>query len=62
MIKIIKHGHKSFYNMTCKYCDCVFTFEESDINKSGFEWNWAKWVNCPECGYENYIRHHPINN
>ena len=62
MIKIIKHGHKPFYNMTCKYCECVFMFEESDICKSGFEWNWSEWVNCPDCGYENYIKHHPTSN
>ena len=30
MIKVIKHGHAQ-YKMICKYCECVFTFEDSDI-------------------------------
>ena len=30
MIKVIKHGHAQ-YKMTCKYSECVFTFEDSDI-------------------------------
>ena len=30
MIKVIKHGHPQ-YKLTCKFCGCVFTFEDEDI-------------------------------
>ena len=33
MIKVIKHGHAP-YQMTCKNCECVFTFEDSDIKNN----------------------------
>ena len=33
MIKVIKHGHAQ-YKMICKYCECVFTFEDSDIENN----------------------------
>ena len=33
MIKIIKHGHEQ-YRTTCEYCECVFSFEDEDIQSS----------------------------
>lgn len=54
MIKIIKHGHAK-YKMTCKYCECVFTFEDSDINSNHCQWDWSEWIDCPECHRSNSI-------
>ena len=52
MIKVIKHGHAQ-YKMTCKYCECVFTFEDSDIENNGSQRDWEEWVTCPECHRHN---------
>lgn len=66
MIKVIKHGHAQ-YELTCKFCECVFTFEDEDIENSGCQWDWAEWVVCPECNRQNEIysrskiEHHPYN-
>ena len=48
MIKIIKHGHAQ-YKMKCEYCECIFTFEDSDIHVSGDQRDWCEWIDCPEC-------------
>lgn len=55
MIKIIKHGHAQ-YRMTCEYCECIFTFEDSDIQTDGNQRDWTEWIDCPECKRRNYIR------
>ena len=54
MIKIIKHGHPQ-YKLTCRYCECVFTFEEVDIQNNSCQWDWSEWVICPECNRQNEI-------
>lgn len=54
MIKVIKHGHAQ-YKMTCKYCECVFTFEDSDIENNGSQRDWEEWVTCPECHWHNEL-------
>lgn len=51
MIKIIKHGHVQ-YRMTCEFCDCLFSFEDSDIKFSGNQRDWIEYIECPECGHE----------
>ena len=48
MIKVIKHGHEQ-YRATCKYCECIFSFEDEDIQNSGCQWDWYEWITCPEC-------------
>lgn len=66
MIKIIKHGHAQ-YKLTCKYCECVFTFEDSDIKNNGCQWDLFEWITCPECNRDNeiydknHIKHHPYD-
>lgn len=52
MIKIIKHGHAP-YQMTCKNCECVFTFEDYDIRTNKCQWGNEKYIYCPECEYPN---------
>ena len=54
MIKVIRHGHTQ-YKMTCRYCECVFTFEDSDIENNGCQRDWAEWVTCPECYRHNEL-------
>jgi len=54
MIKVIKHGHAQ-YKITCKYCECVFTFDDSDIENNGCQWDWEEWVTCPECHMQNEL-------
>lgn len=54
MIKILRHGHAQ-YKMTCKYCECVFTFEDSDIECNNNQRDYSEWIFCPECGRANYI-------
>ena len=54
MIKILKHGHAQ-YKMTCKYCECVFTFEDVDIHNNASQRDWREWVNCPDCSKSNDI-------
>lgn len=54
MIKIIKHGHAQ-YKATCKYCECIFSFEDEDIQNSGCQWDWYEWVTCPECHRTNEL-------
>lgn len=67
MIKIIKHGHEQ-YRMTCKYCECLFSFEDEDIKDNGNQRDYEEWINCPECGRDNNIpirsrfEFHPTNN
>ena len=66
MIKVIKHGHPQ-YKITCKFCECVFTFDGKDIRNNGCQWDWAEWVVCPECNRPNEIysrskiEHHPYD-
>ena len=54
MIKIIKHGHAQ-YKATCKYCECIFSFEDQDIQNNGCQWDWCEWVICPECHRQTEI-------
>ena len=54
MIKIIKHGHAQ-YKATCKYCKCIFSFEDADIQNNRCQWDWCEWVICPECHRQNDI-------
>ena len=54
MITILKHGHAQ-YCMTCSKCECVFTFEDSDIKNNGCQRDWSEWITCPECGHKNTI-------
>lgn len=54
MIKVVKHGHAP-YMMTCKNCECVFTFEDSDIKNNGCQWDWEEYIYCPECKQQNTI-------
>ena len=54
MITIIKHGHAQ-YNLTCKFCECVFTFEDEDIENNGSLRDWSEWIVCPECNRQNEI-------
>lgn len=54
MIKIIKHGHAQ-YKMTCEYCECIFTFEDSDIKNNECLWDPVEWVTCPECHRHNKL-------
>lgn len=57
MIKVIKHGHHHApYQMTCKNCECVFTFEDYDIKGSVDRLGYEGCIYCPECGYSNAIR------
>lgn len=49
MIKIIKSGKKEFH-ATCPFCGCEFTYEQEDLNGTGF-------INCPEC---NAIMEHSV--
>ena len=66
MIKVIKHGHAQ-YQATCKYCECIFTFEDCDIKNNSCQWDWSEWIVCPECGRgnkiynKNKIKHHPYD-
>lgn len=66
MIKVIKHGHPQ-YKLTCKFCECVFTFDGEDIRNNGCQWDWAEWIVCPECNRQNEIysrskiEHHPYD-
>ena len=55
MIKVVKHGHAP-YIMTCKNCECVFTFEDSDIQNNGCQWDWEEYIYCPECKQQNTIQ------
>lgn len=62
MIEIIKAGTKK--ELTCKYCGCVFTYEEEDIKHkefgrmnetelvSGIRGGFKNLVICPQCGKE----------
>ena len=54
MIKIIKHGHEQ-YRMICKYCECLFSFEDEDIQNNGSQRDWEEWIVCPECKRHNTI-------
>ncbi len=56
MITILKHGHAQ-YCATCEKCECVFTFEDSDIANSGDQRDWCEWVVCPECNHQITIAH-----
>lgn len=54
MIKVVKHGHAP-YRMTCRNCECVFTFEDSDIKNNGCQWDYCEYIYCPECRTQNDI-------
>jgi hypothetical protein len=54
MIKVVKHGHAP-YQMTCKYCECVFIFADSDIQNNHCQWDYEVFIYCPECKYQNII-------
>lgn len=57
MIKVIKHGHEQ-YRMACKYCECLFSFEDSDIRNNGSQIDWEEYITCPECKRRNEITSH----
>ena len=54
MIKIIKHGHPP-YLMTCRYCQCQFTFEDVDVHTNDKPEDYIEWIDCPECKRFNQI-------
>ena len=54
MITIIKHGHPR-YKMTCRYCECQFTFEDIDIHSNDAPNDYIEWIDCPDCGRFNQI-------
>ena len=54
MVKVIKHGHEQ-YRMTCRFCECIFSFEDADIKTSGDQRDWCEWIYCPECKRLNDI-------
>lgn len=61
MIKVIKHGHAQ-YKMTCRYCECVFTFEDSDIENNGSQRDWEEWVTSLNAiGIMNLLREVHLN-
>lgn len=66
MITVVKHGHAQ-YQLTCKFCECIFTFEDEDIRNNGCQRDWSEWVVCPECNRQNEIydrnkiKHHPYD-
>ena len=61
MIKVIKHGHAQ-YKMTCKYCECIFTFEDSDIENNGSQRDWEEWVTSLNAiGIMNLLREVHLN-
>lgn len=55
MITVLKHG-KPRYQMTCDTCECVFTFEEEDIQNKEFSPEFFPWIKCPECQTKLYIQ------
>ena len=55
MYKIIKNGH-NFKTTTCPLCQCVFQFEEEDIeskeearDNQGISWRTDFHLTCPYC-------------
>ena len=52
MIKVIKHGHAQ-YVMTCEKCECVFTYEDEDIESNNCQFDYCQWITCPECKFRN---------
>lgn len=50
MIEVIKHGKtkKAKYQISCYHCDCVFRFDNSDLQSyAGITDN--IYIVCPEC-------------
>jgi len=52
MIEIVKHGKR--YQMTCKYCGCIFRYSLKDENWTGYSFD-SHYVYCPDCGKNNEI-------
>lgn len=48
MIKIIKHGNKSF-RVTCRKCHCTFEFERQDVEQDGPIYDPMVSIHCPDC-------------
>lgn len=62
MKQIITNGHK-FMQTTCKFCGCVFKFEEEDIEKEedaldnyGCAWATDFTLTCPFCNKKIIVR------
>lgn len=56
---VIKHGNKYIESATttCDDCDCVFSFNNDDIERAygPNNYEYATFVCCPECKEKNYI-------
>lgn len=55
MKEIIRPGNggiKIKYNNTCPYCQCQYTYEDTDVF-SDYSLNAMTYVNCPSCGNRN---------
>ena len=48
MIKVIQHG-KDIYEITCKHCGCRFSFDESDLETVGPQYDRSVRIWCPDC-------------
>lgn len=48
MIKIIRPGKKR-YEATCKVCGCLFSFDESDLEETGPQYDRSVYMYCPFC-------------
>lgn len=58
-MRIIKEGNKNLEKeMTCRCCETVFAFEESDVKKrTNMEGDVIdQYVGCPVCGEKIYLR------
>ena len=55
MKEIIRSGNggiKIKYNNTCPYCQCEYTYEDTDVY-SDYNLNAITYVDCPSCGNRN---------
>lgn len=51
MINVIRHGDKR--RMVCPECNCIFTYQEEDIERTCKGLNeYEPRVSCPDCGFE----------
>ena len=52
MIEVVKHGKR--YQITCKYCGCIFRYSRKDEKWTGLSSD-SRYVHCPDCGRGNDI-------
>lgn len=45
---IVEHG-KSYKNIRCFNCDCMFNYIKSDIKIATWDEDYYEYVKCPEC-------------